>query len=434
MTRTLVLLLAAALAAAGESAAQAPGSVAGVVHDSTRGAPLRDAAVFLWGTPHRAASDDGGRFLLDSVPPGEYDLLFFHSRLGRLGLSPGPVRVTVESGRRVEVALGTPSIPTVLASLCVLERGGGATLLGQVSDAASGVPLPDARVRVSWVAEGARAAEAREARADDMGWYRVCGLPAGPRLAVAAEFLDRSAQRRETVLETGEVERVDLGVEPGRASTLRGTLTDAVTGEGIGGAEVWLEGTSRRMVSAPDGGFAFPDLAPGAWTLGVRHLAYGERTDSLAIPGDRTVSVSVSLDPRALPLDPIVVTVEGTAMADPAVGGTLISRTEIDAVRERARDIADVLRALQVSGIIVRRGPDGLCIGFTQGQARMMFRGDCVPALVYIDDARAASPEVAASLPIEAIDRMILLRPVEAGNLFGMGSGAGVLLIYTKGR
>lgn len=437
MTRIVPLLLAAALAASGaESVGQEPpGSLEGQVHDSTRGTPLPDAAVFLWGTSHRTVTDTAGRFVLDSVPAGAYDLLFFHARLGRLGLSPGPVRVRVRPGERASVRLGTPSMTTLLGSLCALEEGAGsAAAVGRVSDAATGVALPGARVSVSWVPEGSRAAEERSVAADEAGWYRACALPAGARVAIVAGFLDRASPRHEVSLDRGEVHALDLGVGAAPPAQLRGTLVDARTGEGIGDAEIWLEGTSRRMVSAPDGDFAFPSLEPGAYTLGVRHLAYGSRTDSLDLSGGSDVTVRVPLDPRALALDPITVTVEGTRLADRAIGGTLITRAEVDQVRGRARDLAEVLRALQQSGVVVRRSAAGLCIGFTQGQARMSFRGDCVPALLYIDDVRTADPQVAAGLPVEAIDRIILLRPLEAGNLFGMGSGAGVVLIYTKSR
>ena len=37
-------------------------------------------------------------------------------------------------------------------------------------------------------------------------------------------------------------------------------------------------------------------------------------------------------------------------------------------------------------------------------------------------------------LPPDAVDRMVIYKPVEAGSLFGLGSGNGVLMIYTKGN
>jgi hypothetical protein len=37
-------------------------------------------------------------------------------------------------------------------------------------------------------------------------------------------------------------------------------------------------------------------------------------------------------------------------------------------------------------------------------------------------------------LPPDAIDRIVIYKPVEAGNLFGLGAGNGVIVIYTKGN
>lgn len=45
---------------------------------------------------------------------------------------------------------------------------------------------------------------------------------------------------------------------------------------------------------------------------------------------------------------------------------------------------------------------------------------------------RSVDPQGAIEIPSDVVDRMILFRPVEAGNLFGLGAGSGVLLIFTK--
>ena len=52
--------------------------------------------------------------------------------------------------------------------------------------------------------------------------------------------------------------------------------------------------------------------------------------------------------------------------------------------------------------------------------------------MVYIDNARVADPVTALDMPSDAIDRMVVFRPVEAGALFGTGAAHGVIMIYTK--
>jgi len=62
----------------------------------------------------------------------------------------------------------------------------------------------------------------------------------------------------------------------------------------------------------------------------------------------------------------------------------------------------------------------------------MMFRSNCVSAVVFVDNVRAANPRHAVDLPAEIVERVVLFRPVEAGNLFGLGGGNGVVMIFTK--
>jgi hypothetical protein len=167
----------------------------------------------------------------------------------------------------------------------------------------------------------------------------------------------------------------------------------------------------------------------------AQHIAYGTKTDTLEVPSGQTISVEMRVDTRAIELAPITVTVEGQPLPERSMGGHTISRVEIDKIRSRVRDAADILRAQHIPGLIVRRRNDGsLCVGIMPGQVRMMFRSGCVPMVVFVNNVRTTSVEMALQLPPEAIDRMVIYRPVEAGNLFGLGSGNGVLAIFTRRR
>ena len=54
--------------------------------------------------------------------------------------------------------------------------------------------------------------------------------------------------------------------------------------------------------------------------------------------------------------------------------------------------------------------------------------------LVFLNGARASNTDMLFELPPDAIDRIVIYKPVEAGNLFGLGAGNGVIVIYTKGN
>ena len=151
-----LLVAAAALLAAPGDRAHAQSAVSGVVYDSINGRPLGDAAVFLWQTPFQGVSDDEGRFRIESVPAGRYSILFFHTQLGEMGVSPGPRPIEVEDGHDIEVELATPSMPTVISSQCLMEDRpeGSGIVAGWVQDGESDIRLGGSAVTLSWDGEG----------------------------------------------------------------------------------------------------------------------------------------------------------------------------------------------------------------------------------------------------------------------------------------
>jgi len=423
--------------ARGQDTASVPtvGRVQGVVFDSTLGEALPDAAVVLWGTSHRAVSDGGGRYVIEGVPPGEYSLVFYHARLAELGVSMGSMPVRVTAGTTVEMDLGTPSRFTLSVNQCLLEprAPGTGVVAGWVGDGDSGMGIPNAKVTLSWATAGSAEPQSRELDTDGTGWYRLCDAPAGAPIAAAARFLTLQALRREVVVEGGGAVQASFllwELRPGRVS---GTVHDAASGQGVEGAEIRLRGTRLRAITGKDGAFRFGDIHPGEYTLLLEHLAYGSHRDTLVVQSGRTIAVDLRLDARAIGLSPLTVVVEAVPLTQRSRGGLTITREQIERVGSRARDAAEVIQALNLPGITVRRRADGsLCVGYAPGQATLMSFGGCVSMEVYINDVHAASADMALHVPPEAVERIVLFRPVEAGSLFPINAANGVIVIYTR--
>lgn len=437
----LALALACAVASpsayAQESDRPQPlGRVEGMVFDSTTGAPLPDAAVFLWGTTHHTVTDTAGRFVLPDVPTGRYTLLFYHARLGELGISSGPRSVEVDPGEVLVAELAVPSWFTVVATQCLLEDHdqGTGTLAGWVGDGSSGLGMPQATVTLSWNVAGASQPMRMQTETDASGWYRVCHAPAETPITASARFLNLQGLRREVLVHEGGMAEAGFLLFELKPAKVSGVVQDAETGEGVEGAEVTLRGTSFRDLTRSDGSFRFGDVPPGTYMLLTDHLQYGVRQDTLVVPSGRTLAVSMRIDTRAIELDPLTVEVESVPLTRRAMGGLSITREQIEKLSTRGlRDAAEVLQALNVPGVTIRRRADGsLCVGFMPGQATIMRFGSCNSVEVYINDVHATSTEMALHIPPEAIDRIVLFRPVEAGNLFPINSANGVMVIYTR--
>lgn len=411
------------------------GGIRGIVIDSTRAEPLSDAAVFLFGTAHRATSDAEGRFVLEGIPPGRYSVLFYHVRLGEIGASAGPSPVDVKAGGIAQIELGTPSWFTLISNQCVLEEPapGSAVVAGWVGDGESGVGMPGAVVTFSWGVPGSREPVRREVGTDRSGWYRFCDAPGGTPMTVSVRGLNRQAFRREIAVPVGAFAEGTFLLWEMPGGSVAGTLRDAGSGQGVEDAEVWLRGTSLRSVSGRGGAFRIGAVPPGDYTLVSSHLRYGERTGAVAVPPGGTIRVEMLLDTRAIELPPLTVTVEPPPPSRAPGGGLTITRDQIARVGARARDAVELIQALALPGVIVRRRGDAtLCVGYAPGQARMAAFGGCVPMEVYVNGVHAASPELALLLPPEAIERIELYRPVEAGSLFPVNAANGVLVIYTR--
>jgi hypothetical protein len=158
--------------------------------------------------------------------------------------------------------------------------------------------------------------------------------------------------------------------------------------------------------------------------------------DTLEVPSGQRLRVEMHIDSRPIEIAPITVTAEASSgEASPrGGGGILISRQDIDKVRQRARDASDIIRSLNIPGVVVRQNSNGtICVGHTVGQVQMMDNG-CVNMMLYINGVRTTDPNQALRLPPDAIDRMVVYKPLDAGNLFGLGGAHGVWLIYTNGN
>lgn len=415
------------------------GVVEGVVYDSTQARPLSGARVFLWNTQMFATADVHGVFRIEDVPPGDYDLVFFHPRLTALGVSSGRTPVTVQEGDRVSISLTTPSMPTIMGLLCMAEDplGERGRAVGYVGDASTGVAFPGAQVIVEWRENTALGPvhQSAQGEADSEGWYSLCSLPPDTEIEGRAFFLGKETHPRRFSLDAGVPARIDFTMGSVRPGRITGHLIDAQTGHAIPDAEVLLVDTEFRTVTDGNGQFELHEIPPGPYALKANHIAYENRAEGISIEPGADLRIRMDLATEPIPLDPIEVIVrsEGEIRAE-MVGGRLISPAEVEEVRARSTDMGDLLTHENVPGLFVVRDGTRVCVGFRRGQVTMGMRGECVPAQVYINDVPTSDPSIALNLAAEVVDRIIVVPPVEAGVMFKVGSSTGVIMVYTRTR
>ncbi|HWZ58582.1 MAG TPA: carboxypeptidase regulatory-like domain-containing protein, partial [Gemmatimonadaceae bacterium] len=325
----------------------------GIVVDSIHGGPLPGAVVTISGTDRQGIADSTGKFRIDSIPPGTYQIALFHPLLDSLGLAIGTNPVEFPAGRYTIIAIGTPSPATLVASFCPPEKRitGNGILIGRVEDADTDEPVPGAKVSFIWSQLEAgkdigvrHIPRIREATVDETGAYHICGIPdrvQGTARATTATFttadlpMDFSQQQVQIVTfhvskpdtvtpppvavapadtTKGKTRTPATGPAPKRAVALRtghATLTGVVynvAGRGIPDADVTVFGAASTTTTDSTGHFTLRNLPSGTQTLVVKRLSYGETDKPVEISATKPASVIVKLDQAAPTLAKITVT------------------------------------------------------------------------------------------------------------------------------
>ncbi len=180
----------------GQRSWEKPGTIAGMVRDSTGRAALRGSVVSLSGTPYSTEVDSTGAFRFDSIPPGAYTLLASHADYAALGQLVDDEPLTLAAGATYRATLRAISTDALLATLCDGDRFTApvATLHLQVTHAESGNPLPNLDVWLRWPdpddpapADPITPGKAQrllgvQSRTDEGGAVTFCGVPSGTSL------------------------------------------------------------------------------------------------------------------------------------------------------------------------------------------------------------------------------------------------------------
>lgn len=185
-------------------------------------------------------------------------------------------------------------------------------------------------------------------------------------------------------------------VAEGQGAQVRGVVRDTL-GLAVAGAEVTVEGSTRRAVSGDDGGYLLTEVEVGNRRLRVRRLGFRPTVMDVEVPLDGLFDVEIQLVQVVQQLAPIAVLARRDAFEYRLAGfydrqdkkvGHFISRERIE--RTHSFSFTDLLR--EIPGVKIRP------IGSITKAVRL--RGASCPPLVFLDGI----PAPAAEFDLEAID------------------------------
>lgn len=288
------------------------GSLQGTITDAASGSPLADVTVAVTGSftgSTQTASNGTFRFV---------------------GLPPGAVTVTASrSGYDSVSGTGTIVAGGVLVFSPALKLTGESapqtgTVQGQIRSAATGLPLAGVTIAVTGASSAATVT-------DPSGNYQLPNILPGA-ITVTASFAGYdTATGAGTILAGGVVTfspnlTLSSAGDP-QTSTLRGRVTDAVSGAPLADATITVTGAASGVTrSGTDGVYQLGGLSPGSVTVSVAHGGYDTVVGAGLLTGGGTLTFDARLQPSGLgdvPVGSIVGQVIDAITREPLPGVTV---------------------------------------------------------------------------------------------------------------
>ena len=215
------------------------------------------------------------------------------------------------------------------------------------------------------------------------------------------------------------------------SGALTGRVLEQDNSQPIADVVVRLHDLGISTVTDADGMFRFTDVPGGAHILVVEHLAYGDQSREIAVNPGEDLRLDVRLSPRTIELEPLVVeAVTELERRRISTGHSIneVGPAQLSEAARRGLALSDVL-AQHLPGLRVRSGRTGSCVEYRSTSAQ----GGCNDVSIYVDGVRSAVPSLLYfSMPLDDIERVELLSPLQASTRFGMAAGGGALLVETK--
>jgi hypothetical protein len=379
-------------------------TIAGIVLDSLNGRFLSGAEVIIEGAKKSLITDSLGKFRIDSLPPGTYQVGVFHALLDTLGISLASAPFHVGHDSSSFILLSVPSARTIIRAACPV-RGfrpqGTSAVIGHVTDPESLQPVAGADVSIAWSQlEVSKAIGVRRTprvirdSTDAQGAFKLCGLPNSMKAtlqarkagAVTAEIpIELGDQESELFARTMLLSRLDSGAKTGNAVVSGRVILEGAPSNA--GSRVEVVGTDVIAMTNEKGEFSIRNLPSGTHVLLARHLGFGAETVPVDLSAREPKQVTMKLPKFVAVIDPVVVTAKRAANLD-KVGfnqrkrsgmGFYIGPDQLQLMRPN--DLTDILR--RVPSLRISSGPDGDVVTSSRG-VDVSGNGGCVQ--FFVDD------------------------------------------------
>ena len=304
----------------GQDATAKTSRITGIVLDSVRGVGLQGADVMVSGLSSTVTTDSLGRFAIEGIPPGTYEVGVFHPVIEALGLTLTTKPFVLGRDSTGIANLAIPSGKTLARRYCGRELTDStpAAVVGRVRDPDNDTPIAGAGVALAWVdiAVSGRTRLVQtphelRTETDSSGFFKFCGLP---------DSLDGTVQATHSRVSTGEVPVMtlgnpltfeDLAIARPRVITAMGIVSGSVfsaDNKPLAGARVEARPSGVSNVTRYDGYFSLGEVPTGTQLLVVSHAGFAPMSVSVKVTSRQPTNVRVILEPNIKVVNPAMVT------------------------------------------------------------------------------------------------------------------------------
>jgi TonB-linked SusC/RagA family outer membrane protein len=232
-----------------------------------------------------------------------------------------------------------------------------------------------------------------------------------------------------------------------------GTVVDASTSQPLSGANVTLVGTSRSVLTNPQGRFTFTGIqaqAGAAIAVRVQLLGYAAQTAQIPVG---TQQATVALQPSAIQLEGLVVSALGIERQARSLGYSVASATSEELTENRTPRLLDALNG-KLAGVAITplgTGPQGTTKIRIRGQSSI---GNNNSPLIVVNgipidnttfgvsgdfgerggNRNSDTGDGLSSINPDDIIEMSVLKGAAASALYGARAKDGVIMITTRNR
>jgi len=151
-----------------------------------------------------------------------------------------------------------------------------------------------------------------------------------------------------------------FAADPGSIS---GRVLDKISGEGLPGANVYIEGTAFGTATGLDGSFTLSKIPAGEYELSIRYIGYSIQKVSILIEAGETLNQDILLEEDAASIEEVVVTAQLRGQRG-AINRQLTANSVMNAVsKDKLQELPDANIAESLGRI------PGVSVGRSAGEA-----------------------------------------------------------------